>query len=115
MAFTKTKLTLSIDSGLVKRLHKFMEDNPGHPSISALFEQTLTGYIDHFSPMLERARNGDAEAAIAMMESSIFRVSGPLRKMTDDVMNLRTEWEVQKKQVTQNPKPPTKKTKKKSV
>jgi hypothetical protein len=112
MAGTKSKLTLSVDAELIKRLHAFVNENPGHPTISGLFEQMMVAYVDHFGPVLDRARAGDAEASIAMLESAIFRVTTPLGQMMNDVSNLRRDLEVEKKKNTTKP---VKKTKKKSV
>ena len=112
MALTKTKLTLSIDGELIKRLHKFLEENPGHPSISSLVEQSLSGYIDYFAPVLERARNGDAKAAITLFESGLFRAVAPLAHLSNELVNLRTELEVAK---TKKPQKSRNAAKKKSV
>jgi hypothetical protein len=112
MANTKSKLTLSVDTGLIERLHAFVNENPGHPSISAMFEQTMVAYVDYFAPVLERARSGDARASIALLESSMFRTLTASNQMVSDVVKLRADLEVQEKK---NIAKPARKTKKKSV
>jgi endonuclease YncB( thermonuclease family) len=112
MASTKTKLTLSIDSSLVKRLHQFLEENPGHPSISSVFEQSMSSYLDYFDPVFERLRSGDTDLALSLVESGLFRTISPIGSLINEFSKIRTQWEEEKKK---NNSKSIKKTKKKSV
>lgn len=85
--FVKFKATVSIEREVWDRSKKFFESNPEIGSISAFFELALESLMDTLEPVMQRARSGDKEAALYLLEHSFITRS---HEATGELVKLRT-------------------------
>jgi hypothetical protein len=83
----KFKATVSIEREVWDRSKKFFESNPQIGSISAFFELALESLMDTLEPVMQRARSGDKEAALFLLEHSFITRS---HEATEGILGLRT-------------------------
>lgn len=66
----KARVNLTIDGQLWESVRAFFDDNPQMGSVSALVEMTLREFMATMPEIVARARAGDAQAALMVMQRS---------------------------------------------
>lgn len=92
----KFKATVSIEREVWDRSKKFFESNPEIGSISGFIEMSLLALMDTLEPVMQRARSGDKDAALSLLERSFITHSHEATAGLSSVRTLVDAQEVKK-------------------